>query len=109
MKFPRNAKIFRGHMDVTPFAGVFFCLLIFVMLSFLTYTPGVQISLPESSMPLAGADGPTLSVALDSDGRFIFNNQVFDSTNLMHELQAGVARQKEPLTLVVLADKNVTV
>ena len=32
MKFPRNAKIFRGQLDATPFAGVFFCLVLFILL-----------------------------------------------------------------------------
>ena len=26
MKFPRNARIFRGHLEVAPFAAVFFLL-----------------------------------------------------------------------------------
>jgi biopolymer transport protein ExbD len=109
MKFPRNAKVLRGHLDVTPFAGVFFCLLIFVLLGSLVYTPGVQINLPESSAPLPGVDGPRLSVAVDASGRFIFENQIIQGTNLLQRLQTEVARQTEPLTLVVLADKDVTV
>lgn len=110
MKFPRNVKIFRGHLDVTPYAGVFFCLLIFVLLlRSPVYTPGVQITLPESNASLQGADGPTLSVALDASGRLIFENQIVQATNLLERMRAEVARQSEPLTLVVLADKNVTV
>jgi hypothetical protein len=41
MKFPRNARIFRGQLDAAPFAIVFSCLLLFLLLSSLLYTPGV--------------------------------------------------------------------
>lgn len=108
MKFPRNAKIFRGHLDATPFAGVFFCLLIFVLLGSLVYTPGVQISLPESSTVLPGVDGPSLAVAVDAAGQFYFKNQLIQGTNLLQCFKEEVARQTEPLTLIVQADKNVT-
>ena len=49
MKFPRNARISRGHLDAAPFAGVLFCLLIFLLLASLVYTPGVLINLPTSA------------------------------------------------------------
>ena len=32
MKFPRSARIFRGHLDIAPFASVFFLLMIFALL-----------------------------------------------------------------------------
>lgn len=108
MKFPRNAKIFRGHLDATPFAAVFFCLLIFILLGTLVYTPGVHINLPLSSSTLPGVDGPTVAVAVDSNGQFYFQNQLIQGTNLQQRLQAEVSRQKDPLTLVVFADRLVT-
>ena len=71
MKFPRNAKMLRGQMDVAPFAGVFFCLVIFVLLASLVYTPGVHIELPAAVEGMTGVDGPTFAVALDANGQFI--------------------------------------
>ena len=56
MKFPRNARIFRGQLDAAPFASVFFLLVIFVMLGTLVHTPGVRIDLPRAD-DLAGTDG----------------------------------------------------
>jgi biopolymer transport protein ExbD len=108
MKFPRNAKIFRGHLDVTPFAGVFFCLLVFILLGTLVYTPGVQINLPDSASTLSGVSGPVLAVAVDPNGQFYFENQLIQGPNLQRRLQTEATRQSEPLTLVVLADKAVT-
>ena len=49
MKFPRNARIFRGQLDAAPYAIVFSCLLLFLLLSSLVYTPGVSIRLPVSA------------------------------------------------------------
>lgn len=108
MKFPRNAKIFRGHLDATPFAGVFFCLLIFILLGSLVYTPGVRINLPESTAATSGVSGPAIAVAVDPNGQFYFENQLIHGTNLLARLQAEAAQQNEPLTLVVQADRNVT-
>lgn len=108
MKFPRNAKIFRGHLDVTPFAAVFFCVLIFILLGSLVYTPGVHINLPESNASLPGVEGPVLAVAVDPNGQFYFDNQLVQGTNLQQRLQTEAARQSQPLTLVVLADRKVT-
>ncbi len=108
MKFPRNARISRGQLDAAPFAGVLFCLLIFVLLASLVYTPGVIINLPESISTLPGVDGPTLAVAMDANGQLYFQNQIIMATNLQKRLQAEVARQTEPVTLVVQLDKAVT-
>ena len=57
MKFPRSARIFRGHLDVAPFASVFFLLVIFALLGALIYTPGipVELQLPEANdLPTGG-------------------------------------------------------
>ena len=109
MKFPRNARMLRNHFDVTAFAGVFFCLLIFIVLASLVYTPGVVIHLPESAAPLTGVDGPAIAVAIDVNGQLYFQNQIItQDADLEQRLRAEVSRQKEPVTLVVQADKNVT-
>ena len=109
MKFPRNARMLRSQLDAAPFAGVLFCLLIFVLLCSLVYTPGVRITLPESVSMLPGVDGPAVAVAVDANGQLYFQNQLIAATNLQKRLEAEVARQTEPVTLVVQLDKRVTV
>jgi biopolymer transport protein ExbD len=108
MRLPRNAKIYRGHLDATPFAGVFFCLLIFVLLGSLVYTPGVKIMLPEAAGALPGVAGPVVQVAVGPNGQFYFENQPIQDASLEQRLKTEVSRQSEPLTLLVLADKDVT-
>jgi biopolymer transport protein ExbD len=105
MKFPRNAHIFRGRLEAAPFAAVFFLLVIFVMLGSLVYTPGVQLELPAAD-DLPGTDQPTVSVAIDANGSFYFENQLIEERQLTNRLRQAVAESPEPLALVVHADKK---
>ena len=107
MKFPRNARIFQGQLDATPFASVFFLLLIFVLLGSRLYTPGVQVELPQADQELAGTDHPTVAVAVAKDGRLYYENQVIDKDTLEKRLREAVLKSRD-LTLVVQADKEVT-
>ena len=107
MKFPRNARIFRGRLDATPFALVFFLLVIFLMLSSLVYTPGVRLELPTAN-DLAGTDQASVAVAIDANGQFYFQNQWIDERGLAARLRQEVQKSPEPLALVVQADKKVS-
>jgi biopolymer transport protein ExbD len=107
MKFPRNARIFRGQLDAAPFAAVFFLLVMFVMLASLTYTPGVHIQLP-SADDLPGTDKNSVSVAIDANGRLYFEMQLIEENDLKNRLRQAVKNSVEPLTLVVEMDEAVT-
>jgi len=109
MKFPRNTRIFRGTLDAAPLACVFFLLLMFVQLGSLIYTPGarVPLELPRAD-GLPGTDRPTIAVAVDAGGRFYFKSQEIHEDELRSRLRAAAAKSPEPLTLVVLADKAIT-
>jgi len=106
MKFPRNARIFRGQLDAAPFAAVLFLLVIFLMLGSLIYTPGVPLQLPVAN-DLPGTDKLTVSVAIDGNGRLYFEDQRIEETQLRNRLRQAVKDAPEPLTLLVLADKAV--
>jgi biopolymer transport protein ExbD len=112
MKFPRNTRSLRNPFDVAPFAAVFFLLVIFLMLAALLPTPGIPLQLPvtESSpgQDLPGTDRPTVSVAVDANGRFYFASQIVSETQLKFNLAASVKKSHEPLTLVIQADQKVT-
>ena len=76
MKFPRNARIFRGQLDASPFVGVLFLVAIFLLLnSSLVFVPGVAIKLPEAA-DLPGVIGPTFTVVVDSNRHFYFRSQI---------------------------------
>jgi len=108
MRFPRQAKMFCGQLDAAPFAGVFFCLLILLLLnSSLVFTPGVRVDLPVADH-LPGVANPTVVVAVDRSGQFYYLNQAITAPQLQARLTAEAAkyqRAKSPLTLVVQADK----
>ena len=107
MKFPRNARIFRGQLDAAPFAAVFFLLVIFLMLGSLMYTPGVRLELPMAD-ELPGTDKLTVSVAIDAAGRYYYDNQLVQDKQLGNLLRQAAMASAEPLTLVVYADRAVS-
>lgn len=109
MRFPRNAHILRSQLDAAPFAAVLFLLVIFMMLGSLVYTPGarLELQLPQAN-GLPGTDKPTVSVAIDADGRLYYENQWIEESNLRRKLQEAVKKSAEPLALVVQADKAVS-
>ena len=107
MKFQRNAKILRSPFELAPFAAVFFCLVIMLMLGALLPVPGIPLRLP--TVPnLPGTDRPTVAMAVDAEGRFFFGNQMVSETQLISSLSDAVKNARQPLTLVIHADKAVT-
>ena len=108
MKFPRNARIFRGQLDAAPFAIVFFLLVIFMMLGSLLYTPGVALQLPFAD-DLPGTDKPTVRVAIDKSGRYYYENKSVEEAELLEDLKKAVSSiSPQPLTLLVFQDEAVT-
>ena len=109
MRFPHRAKPFKGQLDAAPFIGVFFLLIIFLLLnSSLVFSPGVPIQLPEA-MDMPGTDRATAVVAGDATGHFYFENQLCDEERLKDRLNAAVQRSPEPITLVIQSDRQATV
>lgn len=106
MKFPRNAKIIRSHFDMAPFAAVFFIVVIFLLLGALLPVPGIPLSPPVAD-DLPGTDQPPVAIAVDSQGRIFFQNEVVTEAVLKTSLAAAVKNSAAPLTLVIHADKSV--
>jgi biopolymer transport protein ExbD len=111
MKFPRNAKIFRGQLDVAPFAGIFFLLCLMLIFSTLmVYSPGVQIELPElSGTAVTGVKPPVISVAVDARGKIHFESQPIEEQEFSQRLKDAVARFVNPPTLIIQGDSKADV
>jgi biopolymer transport protein ExbD len=107
MKFPRHYRLLRGPFDMAPFAAVMFLLVIFLMLGMLMPTPGIPLRLPVAD-DLPGVDKPTVAMAVDAQGRFYFANQIVTEDKLKTAFKTAVHKSREPLTLVIHADKTVT-
>ena len=108
MKFPRNTRLLRSPFDVAPFAAVLFLLVIFLMLGALLPVQGLHVELqPPTASDLPGTDKPSVAVAIDSSGRFYFANKIIAENELSDDLAAAEKNSREPLTLVIHADKLV--
>ena len=112
MKFPRNARILRSPFELAPFASVFFLLAIFLMVGVLLPTPGLPLQLPAANRladgELPGTGNPTVSVAIAAGGQFYFAYQSVDEKALRSDLAEAVKKSREQLTLLIYADKSVT-
>lgn len=106
MKLPRNARVFSGSYEAAPYASVFLLFAMFLALGTLVYTPGVSLNLPIAN-DLPGTDKPSISVAIDSSGRLFFQNQMIEQDALKEELRQSVQISRQPLTLIVQADRSV--
>lgn len=107
MRFPRNARVFRGQFEAAPYAGVFFLLVLLLLLSSsLVFQPGLKLDLPQAD-DVSGVTGPTLMVAIDRGGLLYYENQVIDEPTLLNRLKVDVLRWKTPVTLVIQADQAV--
>ncbi|HEY1662722.1 MAG TPA: biopolymer transporter ExbD [Verrucomicrobiae bacterium] len=107
MKFPRNTRLLRSPFEVAPFAAVFFLFAMFLMFAALMPTPGIPLQLPVAA-GLPGIDQPTVSVAVDSSGRYFYANQLVNDFQLKSGLMTAVKTTGPRLTLVIHADKSVT-
>lgn len=112
MKFQRQAKIFRGQLDVAPFAAVFFLMLAFVLMRTFLYTPGVTLQVtPPVADGFSGTDNPTVMMAITASGQFLFDNKAVDETELKAALQQKVLtspKKSKELTLILIPDKSVS-
>ena len=107
MKFPRNSRLLRSPFDMAPFAAVLFLLVIFLMIGSLAPIAGLPLRLPVAD-DLPGTDKPTVTVAVDANGRFYFANQVVAEGQLKTALRTAAQKSRDPVTLVIQADKAVT-
>ncbi|MSU62628.1 MAG: hypothetical protein EXS31_09550 [Pedosphaera sp.] len=112
MKYPRNVRVFRGQFDAAPFAGVLFLLVILLLLLFrVAFTAGVRLDLdlPTVSSKLDSVANRVAVVALDASGQLYYENTgVQDETALIIRLKETLRQTKEPITLVIQADRMVT-
>ena len=108
MSLPTQARMFAGRLDVAPLAGVFFLLVIFLLLlTHLAPVPGVTVKLPEAGLP-EGAVGPDwLVVVMDDEGRLYFNQQITTAARLQEDLVRRLKAADTRLPLVLQAGASV--
>jgi biopolymer transport protein ExbD len=91
---------------VAPFAAVFFLLVIFLVFhSGLVLTPGLPVNLPKAE-GLPGLTNQAVVVAVVANGTCFYENQVTSQNELKTKLRS-IAKIRQPLTLVLQADREV--
>ena len=107
MKFPRNSRLLRSPFDMAPFAAVLFLLVIFLMLGAFLPMSGLPLRLPVAN-DLPGTDQPTVTVAVDANGRFYFANQIVTEDKLKSALKTPPKNPAHRSRSSFSADKAVT-
>jgi biopolymer transport protein ExbD len=102
MRFSRNTKIFRGGVDAAPFAGVFFLLVLFLMLFYShVFFPGVPIQLAdqEGAPELASRSAKVLA-----SGEVVFLGMTYSVEEFKVELRTLGQRGTLPRRLIIEAE-----
>jgi biopolymer transport protein ExbD len=98
MRFSRNMKIFRGQVDAAPFAGVFFLLLLFLLLfNNQVFIPGVRVDL--GGKPVA-PELTSRTIKVLRSGDVQFEGSEFTFAQLQSELQERAQKGKLPARLI---------
>ncbi|MBI1840470.1 MAG: biopolymer transporter ExbD [Verrucomicrobia bacterium] len=106
MRLPRNHKVFRGQLDVAPFACVFFLLVVFLAFQGgLVLTPGISLMLPVAT-DLPGLTQRSIVVAVTSNGNCYYENQILSDNELKVKLRAARRPASSPMSLVLQADRD---
>ncbi|HVR35622.1 MAG TPA: biopolymer transporter ExbD [Methylomirabilota bacterium] len=106
MKFPRNAKIFRGQLEVAPVMSVLFLLIIFILLnSSLVYTPGLPLRMPSAR---GDADeGTRVVVRVSAEGRLMIGEQPVEEETLRRRLKEAKDESTNGVVLEARAEPEV--
>ena len=109
MRYQRNLKPFTGRLDLAPVAGVFFLLVLFLLLqTSIAPAPGLRIQLPTVDLQHDPAgQGPVLVVTIDQHELVYFEHQVIGDDELRTRLATKSEQSREPLSLLVQADASV--
>lgn len=108
MRLPRNIKMLRGPVDASALAGTMFLLWMATFLhSSLVLPPGIRLELPEA-VAVWGEVLPRWSVAVDPAGRILYEHQMVSEADFEERLREGVTRSETPGTLLLMADRRVT-
>lgn len=109
MRFPRHVKPFTGTLNLNPFAGLFFLMVLLLALqTSIAPVPGIRIELPAAAPAPASDDpAPTLVVAIDRNELVYFRHQVVPEADLLEALRSQM-RAGEPVpALLIQADESV--
>ena len=99
MRYSRNTKIFRGGVDAAPFAGVFFLMVMIVMLFYShVFFPGVPIQLQDQE---SAPEMTSRSVKVLASRRIEFLGNLYTFREFREELQTQIQKGTLPKRLLI--------
>jgi biopolymer transport protein ExbD len=106
VRYQRNVKIFRGGVDAAPFAGLFFVVVLFMMLFYShVFFPGVPIKLDAVEAP--PPEMTARSIRILESGKIEFLGDSYDTTGLKQELQRRTQKGTLPRRLLLESELGV--
>lgn len=104
MRFPRNVKIFRGGIDAAPFAGLFFVLVLLMMMFYShIFFPGVPIELTER---VEEPEVMERSVKVFRSGEIRFLGTTIEGKDLAKVLQERAQKGTLPKRVILEAERG---
>jgi len=94
-----------SEINVTPLVDVMLVLLIVFIVTAPLFTHAIKIDLPRAQSQVNPDKPDTITLAIDSAGRFFWNNQPLDRGELSRRLTDAADRRPQP-ELHIRADKE---
>jgi biopolymer transport protein ExbD len=94
-----------NEINVTPLVDVMLVLLIVFIVTAPLFTHSIKIDLPRAQTQVNQEKPDTITLAVDAEGRFFWNNQPLDRSQLSRNLGESAARTPQP-ELHIRADKE---
>jgi len=94
-----------NEINVTPLVDVMLVLLIVFIVTAPLFTHSIKIDLPRAQTQVNQEKPDTITLAIDGEGRFFWNNQPIDRGTLFQRLQDAAKHKPQP-ELHIRADRE---
>ena len=94
-----------NEINVTPLVDVMLVLLIVFIVTAPLFTHSIKIDLPRAQTEVNREKPDTVTLAIDGEGRFFWNNQPLDRGSLFSRLRESAERAPQP-ELHIRADRE---
>lgn len=100
-----NASRPMSEINVTPLVDVMLVLLVIFIVTAPLFTHSIKVNLPQAATQANHEKPETVTLAIDGNGNFFWNNQPLDRATLSQQIQLAAQQQPQPM-LHVRADRD---
>jgi biopolymer transport protein ExbD len=94
-----------SEINVTPLVDVMLVLLVMFIITAPLFTHSIKVALPQAATQANHEKPETVTLAIDDDGAFFWNNQALDRAALSRQIELAARQQPQPV-LHVRADRD---